>query len=229
MEYEKSEAEKTLLQEAQKKQKLEIELLQLRTNLARDLHDEIGSGLTKISLLGEVIKRDGGITDGKLEKIISSAKELVDGMDEMIWSLNTPNDRLDNLIYFLRRYAVEYFEHTLFKLTVEIPEHISNIEVTSEYRRNLLMILKEAFNNAIKHSKGNVIKIKIDLASDHLKISIRDNGVGINDVGSSLRNGLKNMRSRMKYMNGTINITNSNGTHIELNMPLSVLQYHPQG
>lgn len=221
MEAEKLNVEKKLLEEFREKQQLEKEMYMIRDNIARDLHDEIGSGLSKISLLGEVIKRENTVSEHRIDKIIGSAKEMIDGMGEMVWSLNSKNDSLPNLIYFLRRYSTEYFEDSTIDIKFFVEGQIPEIPVSSIKRRNLLMVYKETLNNILKHSKATSTIVKMAIVNNELHIVIKDNGQGFSSMKNDKEgNGLINMKSRMAEINGKICWKNEEGVIVEMRMPI---------
>src|SRR4029077_7609176 len=133
-----------------------------------------------------------------IEKISHSADEVLNKMNAIIWSMNSGNDSVDNLVSYIRSYALEYFENTPIECRVNIPEKIEDIEVSGDKRRNIFLCVKETLNNAMKHSKASEIKINIAI-KEKLEIYITDNGVGI-DLKSirQFGNGLKNIAKRME-------------------------------
>jgi len=227
MESEKLNVERKLLDEFREKQRLEKEMYAIRDNIARDLHDEIGSGLSKISLLGEVIKKESKVPEPRIDKIIGSAKEMIEGMGEMVWSLNSKNDSLSNLIYYLRRYSMQYFEDSNIEIKFNVESNIPDIPVSSIKRRNLLMVYKETLNNILKHSKATVTIISMAISNNELLIIIHDNGKGfVLNEDDTAGNGLINMQSRMTEISGNVSWKNEGGVIVKMRMPL---EYPPFG
>jgi signal transduction histidine kinase len=194
---------------------------QERERISADIHDELGSGMTAIRLMSEIARnkmKEG--TTVEIDKISHSADEVLNKMNAIIWSMNSGNDTLDNLVSYIRSYALEYFENTPIKCTVNTPPTIEYRELTGDKRRNVFLCIKETLNNSLKHSKGSVITI--DFKIDHdLVIKISDNGVGI-DLNNirQFGNGLKNISRRMESIGGTYEIENNNGTLTVLTLPL---------
>ena len=156
----------------------------------------------------------------EIEKISRSANDVLNKMNAIIWSMNSGNDTLDNLISYIRSYALEYFDGTAMECKVNTPEQIPGKELSGDKRRNIFLCLKETLNNSLKHSTGSLITIDIEL-NHRLKITITDNGAGI-DL-QNLRqfgNGLKNMARRMESIGGKFVIENRNGTVTTLELPL---------
>ena len=156
----------------------------------------------------------------EIEKISSSADDVLNKMNAIIWSMNSGNDTLDNLVSYIRSYALEYFDQTPIECKVNTPATIPDLEITGDKRRNIFLCVKETLNNVLKHSKASLVTINIE-TSDRLRIQIADNGTGI-DL-QNLRqfgNGLKNISRRMEVISGTFNIENKEGTVTTLELVL---------
>ncbi|MEO7307550.1 MAG: 7TM diverse intracellular signaling domain-containing protein [Ferruginibacter sp.] len=189
-----------------------------RNRISADMHDDLGAGMTTISLYSELAKTKLAANPiPEIEKISSSANELLNKMNAIIWSMNSSNDSLGNMIAYIRSYALEYFEDTGVNCKIDIPEKLPNIEVIGEIRRNVFLVIKEALNNILKHAKATEVSITLTRVEDGLTLYIHDNGLGI-DM-SSLRqfgNGLKNMKKRMQDIGVEFIIENKNGTLITM-------------
>jgi signal transduction histidine kinase len=141
-------------------------------------------------------------------------------MNAIIWSMNSGNDTLDNLVSYIRSYAIEYFESTPVECKVVTPAHIEPTELTGDKRRNLFLCVKETLNNALKHSGASEIRIDFEIDSK-LVIRIADNGVGIDlQRIRQFGNGLKNITRRMESIGGSYKIENNSGTVTTLTLPL---------
>ena len=194
---------------------------QERERISADMHDELGSGMTAIRLMSEIARNKmKSETPVEIEKISQSADEVLNKMNAIIWSMNSGNDTLDNLVSYIRAYALEYFENTPVQCKVNTPENIQPKELTGDKRRNIFLSIKETLNNAMKHSKATAIKI--DFAIDaNLVIKISDNGIGIDlQKLRQFGNGLKNVRRRMESIGGSYHIENNEGTIVTLTLPL---------
>ena len=189
-----------------------------RNRISADMHDDLGAGMTTISLYSELAKTklaDHSIPE--IEKISSSANELLNKMNAIIWSMNSSNDSLGNMIAYIRSYALEYFEDTGINCKIDIPEKLPNIEVIGEIRRNVFLVVKEALNNILKHAKATEVSITLTRVEDGLTLYIHDNGQGINmDALRQFGNGLKNMKKRMQDVGIEFTIENKNGTLITM-------------
>ncbi|HEV8287301.1 MAG TPA: sensor histidine kinase [Chitinophagaceae bacterium] len=192
-----------------------------RNRISADMHDELGSGMTAIRLMSEIAKNKmKEQTPLEIEKISQSADDILNKMNAIIWSMNSKNDSLDNLISYIRAYATEYLEGTPVKCTVNIPDHIPEKELSGDKRRNVFLCVKETLNNMLKHSQATEIVIDI-MADGALKIKIHDNGVGI-DLKNirQFGNGLQNIERRMESIGGDFRIENNNGTESILKLLL---------
>jgi signal transduction histidine kinase/ligand-binding sensor domain-containing protein len=204
------------LRKLEKQAAIDIE----RNRISKDMHDEIGNGLTHIALLSELIKtqHDPSVAIKKdISAISVSAGKLVQSMSEIIWALSPQNDTLENLMAYIREQSQQYFEGMNVHFNIDFPDVSPNIKLTNEQRRNLFLVTKEALSNAMKHAQATCIHLSLTEANNRYCFNVRDNGVGITGnkqkVGS---NGLKNMKKRMDDIGGTIEwINESTGTRVE--------------
>lgn len=192
-----------------------------RNRISQEIHDDIGSGLTTIRLLTEIAKTNNLRTTGKeLDKISATSDVLIDKMNEIVWSLNSRNDTLPNLIAYLRHLMVEYFEPFPVQLAIAMPENIPEIAVDGKTRRNILLSVKEVLHNIVKHARATEVHIIIQTGAV-FSVSISDNGTGFHlSPVSGYKNGLRNINERMTAIGGTCEITSCNGTAVLLTMPL---------
>jgi len=184
-----------------------------RNRISVDMHDELGSGVTAIRLMSEIVKsKMKGATFPEIEKISHSANELLNKMNTIIWTMTSSNDTLENLVAYIRSYAVEFFENTAIDCIFSMPAAIPPREISGEKRRNIFLSVKEALNNVAKHSQCSIVRINISI-QDRMIIEIQDDGVGIDlEKLRKFGNGLNNMKKRMASINGEFNIENRQGT-----------------
>jgi len=186
---------------------------QERNRISADMHDELGSGVTAIRLMSEIVKtKMKENTLPEIEKISHSANELLNKMNTIIWTMVSSNDTLENLVAYIRAYAVEFFESTPIDCHFKMPRLIPAKAISGEKRRNLFLALKEALNNVLKHSKATNVTIEI-MVENKLKITITDDGIGINmEKIRKFGNGLHNMKKRIESIDGEFTIENKQGT-----------------
>ncbi|HUR66712.1 MAG TPA: 7TM diverse intracellular signaling domain-containing protein [Chitinophagaceae bacterium] len=191
-----------------------------RQRISTDMHDELGSGMTAIRLMSEIARNKmKENTPVEIEKISRSADDVLNKMNAIIWSMNSSNDTLDNLISYIRAWSLEYFENTPVVCKVKTPEQIPERELTGEKRRNIFLSVKETLNNVLKHAAASEVNIEIEV-NDKLVICIADNGKGIDmDNLRQFGNGLKNITRRMEGIEGSFAIRNNNGTVTTLSLP----------
>lgn len=194
-----------------------------RLRIAEDLHDDFGSGLSKISLLSEVAKRKTPVS-GELDKISAAAKELLLKMGEIVWALNYHNDTLPSLAAYIRRYAGGFFEDSGIRCFFDIPE-LPAIHLSGEQRRNVFLVVKETLHNTLKHAEAGKVDIRFVQDQNNLEIRIQDNGKGFDATAlEKAGNGLLNMERRMQSMGGSIEVSSTpgTGTVTRIRLPLEV-------
>ncbi len=196
-------------------------IIQERHRISADLHDDVGSGLSKITLLSELLKTHAKTPENRkeAEKISMTALELSSTISEIIWALNSNNDYLENMVAYIRRYAAEYFENSPVKLKITTSGEILPTPINGEHRRNIFYTVKEALNNILKHAEATEAELKFVVISNKLDVIISDNGKGLPDESQNrFGNGINNMRARMKSISGDFTIESDQGTRIILNL-----------
>jgi signal transduction histidine kinase len=211
------------LKEAEKKLAVYKAQQEERNRISLDMHDELGSGITAIRLMSEIAKKKmTGAVPKEIDRISYSANDLLNKMNAIIWSMNSRNDTVDNLVSYIRTYAFEYFENTAIIVKVNSAEEIPCNELTGDKRRNIFLCVKETLNNLVKHSQATVAEISITCVDEKLEIKIHDNGIGI-DLQNirQCSNGLQNIARRMATIGGSFHIENNKGTVTILTLPLN--------
>jgi signal transduction histidine kinase len=191
-----------------------------RDRIGREMHDDIGSALTTILYQSEELKNDKQNKNAKaVESITNTVTSVMDKMNEIIWSMNSDYDTLDDLVAYTRQHAVEFLRSHKLQYQFDIPDTIPDARLTGEQRRNIYLVIKEALHNVVKHASASKVRIAFEV-TDHLSIVINDNGKGVNgDVTRRFGNGLKNMRRRMESIGGSFEISSTAGTEIRLGCP----------
>lgn len=183
-----------------------------RQRISREMHDDIGAGLTQIVLMSESARMKSNIIDSKeLYDIADTSRMLVSNMSEIIWTLNSENKNLEQFLSYLRENLSKQFEYSGINYSVELPDGGNEILLRNEQMRNLLLITKETVNNAIKHSRAKNIFIRIFLLKDRLHIEIKDDGVGFSMQKKYSGNGFHNIRQRTAEIGGEINMESEEG------------------
>ncbi|HNP53494.1 MAG TPA: sensor histidine kinase, partial [Ferruginibacter sp.] len=214
--------EKMLRNEEKLKYEAQVAVLEAqqaeRQRISIDMHDDLGAGVTSIRLFSELAKKKlNGLTIPEIDKVSAFANELLVNMNAIIWSMSGQNDHLDNMVAYIRSYALEYGENVGLDVIIDSPGHIPTIPIKGEVRRNIFLTVKEALHNVVKHAQATQVCIRIQYTDTGICIEIQDNGVGINpDKIRQFGNGLKNMQKRMETIGGSFEIDNQNGTTIRL-------------
>jgi signal transduction histidine kinase len=192
-----------------------------RNRISADMHDELGSGVTAIRLMSEIVKTKMKQTSlPEIDKISNSANDLLGKMNTIIWTMKSSNDTLESLIAYIRAHAIEFFDGTPIDCQVEVMD-VPDVEMSGEKRRNIFLSVKEALNNIMKHSQASKVKIRVSVDNDKLIIEIADNGVGI-DTEQLRRfgNGLNNMKKRMQNIHGDLRVETDAGTILYFELPV---------
>ncbi len=203
-----------------------LKLLILRNRIASDLHDEIGSTLSSISLYGESAKMmisENHPLNQVLTKINSSTHEMMESMSDIVWAINSKKDTFDDLIHRMHTFVYEVMEAKNCNVFFEANEQAEKVILNMEDRKNLYLLYKEIINNAAKHAQCDTIWISILAKNRTLVLSIRDNGKGFNmeeNNQSMGGNGLHNIKNRANALKAklSINSTIGKGTHIQISM-----------
>lgn len=213
----------------EKIQKLEDEkvlaLEQERVRIAQDLHDDLGSGLSTLSLLTETLKQkiNNYSHRKELENIVAFCRGLSSNFTETVWIIESRNDFLEKLITYLHKYTVELLPVAKIECEINIPSEIPNVKISGAYRRTVYFSFKEALNNIIKHAKAKKVEINFDIRDQQLFIEIKDDGHGFDPqlLHHSTGNGLLNMKRRMVKINGGHSIeTSTAGTRVLFSLPI---------
>lgn len=214
--------EKMLRNEEKLKYEAQVAILEAqqaeRQRISVDMHDDLGAGVTSIRLFSELAKKKlNGQVIPEIDKVSAFANELLVNMNAIIWSMSGQNDQLDNMVAYIRSYALEYGEHAGLNITIDSPDHIPALPIRGEVRRNIFLIVKEALHNVVKHAQATNVSIQFQIEGNSFSLLIQDNGTGIHpEKIRQFGNGLKNMRKRMENIGGNFEISSNQGTTIRL-------------
>jgi ligand-binding sensor domain-containing protein/signal transduction histidine kinase len=227
------------------KKKIRLRLIRLeqeralereRTRIARDLHDEMGGRLCRISYLSEHARRDTSLPTEFRQQITSisdESREVLHSLDEIVWAVNPENDTLEHVASYIGQYAQEYFQRTGIECELNMPPELPPHPLSSHERHHLFLAIREAFANTLKHSNATQSGIAIVCGSAEFQIVASDNGVGFDvsvgeskiedGTGGSSGNGLKNMRQRLAAIGGHCRVESApgRGTIIRFVIPLN--------
>ncbi|MBK7389899.1 MAG: hypothetical protein IPI23_12785 [Bacteroidetes bacterium] len=190
-----------------------LKLQEVRNKIARDLHDDIGSTLGSIHLYSQVAhsKLKGQSNEDVtsiLEKIASGSREIIDKTSDTVWAVKPENDALSDLYYRMESYAASILGVAGITFTINCPDHLLNMNLKMDHRKNLFLIFKESLHNTIKYSECSEVHIAFTRKVHRLQLEISDNGKGIahSDTRIYNGNGIQNMRNRAEEIGGTFSI-----------------------
>jgi signal transduction histidine kinase len=186
-----------------------------RNRIARDMHDDLGSGLTKIAILSEVTKAQlavSGAAATNLDLISNTSRELVDNLQDIVWVLNPRNDSLSSLLLYVKEYVQDLFEPSGIACVVNVDPVVRDLPLPEENRRNIFLTVKEACNNILKYAGCTEVRLCVSVDRERMTIDIKDNGNGfdMNEIGP-FANGLRNMRNRIEQIGGRFRVESAKG------------------
>jgi ligand-binding sensor domain-containing protein/two-component sensor histidine kinase len=180
----------------------------IRTQLANDLHDDLGSTLNSVKVFANLAMME---PDNKpyLLKIKESTQEAISGVRDLLWVLDDKKDTLDELVLRIQQFAGPLCNATGVTLTIDQPENTSGVKLKKEEKRNLYLITKEAVNNSMKYARCSKIQVSIKMPENKLLLEISDNGKGFDAAGATNGYGLKNMRQRAAAIQYSLDLITS--------------------
>jgi ligand-binding sensor domain-containing protein/signal transduction histidine kinase len=198
----------------------------LRTRIATDLHDDIGSSLSRIAILSEVARRGADSRAGPdattLSEIAGISRELVDSMSDIVWAINPEHDRVSDLTHRMRRFATDLLGGQGIALGFRSSAADDDPRIGANARRQVWLIYKEAVHNVARHSGARRADVELTAGREGLVLAVADDGRGFNPAAPSDGNGLVSMRRRARDAGGALTIASSpgGGTRVTLTVPL---------
>jgi signal transduction histidine kinase len=207
-----------------------------RARIAKDIHDDLGASLTRITLLSDSVRSHLGDTakaGATLERIATIARDLTRAMEEIVWAVNPRHDRLDSLANYLETFAQDLLGAAGVVCRLDVPAHLPRRPLTSHVRHNLFLAFKEALHNVVKHSGATQVNITLVVEAGRFVLTVSDDGRGFMpaDPNSAAApcpvpargNGLPNMRGRLKEAGGECEVTSkpNAGTQVRFTVPLT--------
>ncbi|MBZ5618355.1 MAG: hypothetical protein LAQ69_06410 [Acidobacteriia bacterium] len=198
----------------------------VRTRIATDLHDDIGSSLSQISILSELARQRLNTADPlvsqPLAEIAAVSGEMVASLSDIVWAINPRHDRLSDLSARMRRFAFDVLGGRGIELRFHADDHREQLHTSSDFRRQVYLIFKEAVNNAARHAGCTRAAVELHVGHGHLELRISDNGTGFEPLSAENGNGLVNMRRRAADLGGELDLRSEpgRGTDLKLSVPL---------
>ena len=201
-------------------------LSEVRQRIARDLHDDIGSTLSSISMLSKMAASDAQAPAGKsaetFSTIGSASAQAMSLMSDIVWSVNPENDKMPNVISRMREYAAVTLEASQIHFRVEASPELERMSLPMEKRKDFYLIFKEAVNNLAKYSSATEALLKLTFQNRLLTLEVKDNGRGFDNSAPRNGNGLKNMRARADVLNAKFDIASAPGSGTSVKLSLQV-------
>lgn len=212
--------------------KREHALEQERARIARDLHDEIGAGLTEIAMQNFWVQREmegsaPAATLERVEKARQSAVDLVRSVDAIVWAVNPANDTLDRFVPYLTHSVEQFLAAAGVPLEIDVPDHLPAAPLEGAARHGLFLAVREAVNNAVKHGQPTRVWLAVGVGDGRLRITVEDDGCGMvatKTAGSTAeRSGVRNMTRRVEELGGRFAFEPrpGGGTRVVIDVPLA--------
>ena len=203
-----------------------LEFERVRTRIATDLHDDVGANLTRIAILSEVARQQphhgAPSLDAPLSAIADIARESVATMSDIVWAISPERDSLRDMVRRMRGHAEEVFASRDIRVLLDLPDMTPSTRLGVDVRRDLYLVVKEAINNAARHSKCSNVAIVLRASATEVWLEVTDDGVGFDTARGSEGNGLGSMRRRAERLGAGLELVSSPGagTSVRLRMPL---------
>ncbi len=194
-----------------------LRLERVRNKIASDLHDDIGSALSSISIFSAVADKQlqqqtpAAQTREIIGHISHHSRAMLDAMDDIVWAVNPNNDHFKDLAVRMREFAIPLLEARDLAFEINIQEDMLETRIPMEARKNIFLIFKECINNLLKHSGCNTVKVEVKKLNHQMELTIKDNGKGFDLNAPHNRNGIKNLQKRATEIKGVIQIESQTG------------------
>ncbi len=210
------------LQRAEQERTLERE----RARIAQDLHDDLGSSLTRLSLLSGLIKADKDNpeqVEAHASKLSHAADQTVRALEEIVWAVRPGSDTLQSLMDYIAHFANELFDGNSTRCRLDLPNDLPSVSLPPDMRHNIFLIVKEALTNALKHARAGEVQVHAEVSGRRLVVCVADDGNGFDTASpTERRNGMGNMRRRTAAMNAKLEVQSApgKGTTVTLSVDL---------
>jgi ligand-binding sensor domain-containing protein/signal transduction histidine kinase len=207
-----------------------VQIERMRTSIATDLHDDIGASLSQIAILSEVARGDARLGQSgpnePLERVAKLARELVDSMSDIVWSMRAEPEGVDSLIRRMREFANDLLGSQNIAFALRVPGPDTHIQLSLQARRQVFLIFKECLHNAARHSDCTAVEAALGVEGREILLRVRDNGRGLTNIGGAPRSnggtGIPSMRRRAASLGGDIQWAPGpeGGCAVEVRLPM---------
>jgi len=199
------------------------QLQKIRNSIADDLHDDIGSALSSISIMSELAKAKSPEASPLLTSIGESTVTMQENMSDIVWAIKSENDRFENVLQRMNQFASEILDAKNINLDFKSDPSLSSSRLTMEQRKNFYLFFKEVVNNAAKYSDAKKVSVCIGQKDHYAEMSIRDNGKGFDTTTISHGNGMNTLKKRAAELGADFKITSriNEGTAVKLKFKIT--------
>jgi two-component system sensor histidine kinase UhpB len=199
------------------------QLQNIRNSIADDLHDDISSTLSSISIMNELAKEKSPEALLLLSSIGENTSAIQENMNDIVWTVNPKNDHFENVLQRMHLFATEILDAKNIQLELNNDASLNNAKLTMKQRKNLYLFYKEAVNNAAKHSGAKKVTVNIIKKEQSIEMNISDNGSGFNTSEIFNGNGMNSLKKRVDELNGMYNIISqiNKGTTVQLKFKIT--------
>jgi signal transduction histidine kinase len=201
-------------------------LEQERLRIAQDIHDDLGARVTQIALLSAMAQGDSAVPEkvrAEFDNISRMTRELISALYETVWAVNPENDNLDALGNYLGQMVNDLCNQARLRCRLAIMDLPRNIQVSSQTRHNIMMAVKEAVHNVIKHGRAAEVSLHVAFEEGVLTVSVQDDGCGFSPSDHPSGNGLSNMKRRLADVGGTCCLHSNSGQGTTIQMRLAIV------
>jgi ligand-binding sensor domain-containing protein/signal transduction histidine kinase len=193
-----------------------------RARIARDIHDDVGNRLTKITLLSGLALRDNSDparAGQHVQQISSTVRQVTDSLDEIVWAVNPRNDTLPHLVNYIGQFAIDFLGAAGLQAKVDLPDHPPERMVSADVRHNLFLAVKESLNNVVRHAHASEASLTVEVKGKALALIVQDNGRGFESApANGCADGLRNIRQRMAEIDGGCEIQSAPGAGTRISL-----------
>jgi signal transduction histidine kinase len=204
-----------------------LEIQEIRNKLARDLHDDVGSTLSGISMFSKLAKelavKDTQKSIEIIENIGEKSRSTLENISDIVWHINPENDSIEKILARMRNFGVELFDNSNTNFILVDEKGVLDLKLSIEVKKNLFLLFKEAINNSLKYAQAKNVTVRVYFTKSHIHLDITDDGLGFDFVALKRVNGINNMRKRAEMCKGSFVILSEPGvgTTIRCKFPLN--------